>query len=149
MNPNKNNVPGDYNLNLLKELYGTPTMPLEFIPETSNEGYAYDETDNGQTDGTHNPWPTTDDGFNGQQQQQDQEKENGGGKEKEKVWHHRRRMVQQDRRWLEEIHQFELQATMDCLQEHCVFDYNDGYRIEVSQYFAPHMKAKLMSGLLR
>jgi hypothetical protein len=139
--PGRNNVPGDYNLNLLKELYGTPTEPLtdSAVGSFANQG---DNVFDGSPDQsnertvTHSPLPMDDEVDNDQEEDQ---KENGG--ERERIEEDRRLVM--ERRWLEEIHQFEIQVSTQCFQEHCVFDYGNGYRVEVSQYFAPTMAAKL------
>jgi hypothetical protein len=125
VNPDRNKVPGDYNLNLLKELYGTPAQPLG----TTSPSYFQPGVVTGDNTAV---WSDGEPGASNQWLDEDEkEQENDDERKKDKDG---RRL---QHRWLEEIHHFEIAVGMECAGEYCSFDYDDEYRVEVYKLLAP------------
>eukprot|EP00538_Stauroneis_constricta_P011754 CAMPEP_0119550314 /NCGR_PEP_ID=MMETSP1352-20130426/3844_1 /TAXON_ID=265584 /ORGANISM="Stauroneis constricta, Strain CCMP1120" /LENGTH=371 /DNA_ID=CAMNT_0007596115 /DNA_START=303 /DNA_END=1418 /DNA_ORIENTATION=+ len=127
--PRNNQVPGDFNLDLLVKLYGTRAQPLLVDPKTlpkDGEGQSQQ-----QPDGTNTPRNTLPLRPPVQQEDVLEDKKN---KDKDKD----RRHLSPDEEDIEitdaDIIAMDKEAVRDCQEELCVVEVNDQYRILVNQF---------------
>lgn len=133
-----NDVPGVFNLNLLEELYGTPTRPRQ-------EPVAEQQQ---QSDGSaaNDPVSTNSGGNNGdlwdvfaENSSKEKEKENQNEDEEEEEEEDDRRLL----RRLEDLDEkdvaeFQRDCSERCKDEYCVYSYKHRYLVKINQFLAPH-----------
>jgi hypothetical protein len=128
--PERNGVPGDYNLNLLEQLYGTPNRPLTSIP-----GQADTTADNTESNNNGGPssWgdvlpPGTFDS-NSENQNQNEGEEVVAEEEDDD-----RRRYLGDALDDADVDAFEKQKSMECKEEHCIYTYKERYYVKINQF---------------
>ena len=134
--PQNNMVPGDYNLNLLKQLYGTPTDPID--PSIfSNKDDESATNNGGSIVGT--PPPPFRPNYGNDDDDEEDEKDNKDKKDKDdrRLRHRQLRQSQRGRRHLatdEEIFQAELEIQYSCKDDYCYVQIDDVHALEVTKF---------------
>jgi hypothetical protein len=130
--PQNNGVPGDFNLNLLEELYGTPDRPLESVTGTLGGGTVGSVA--GSTGGSGNSgWPEIPD-FTGNNIEQEYEEEDDDDDDRRHAMLRRRLDDDLDEA---DVEAFENKVSLECKQEYCVYKYRHRYLVKINQFLAP------------
>jgi hypothetical protein len=110
-----NLLPGSFNLDLLVTLYGTPNQPLTPVDESGMSAAQFREPS------SLPPCPVEE-----------------GKKKKDNDSCRRRQLAEEE---LQALFENEEQNAIDsCVGGHCIYDIDDRWRIEVSQFLAPKRK---------
>lgn len=130
--PERNGVPGDYNLNLLQELYGTPDRPRGSTETT----VATDIADTSNSDSGWDLIPDFHDNDKKDEKEKDKDKEDEEEDEDEKDRRLLRRRLDDDFD-AADVEEFERKCSMECTKEYCVYKYNHRYLVKINQFLAP------------
>ena len=137
--PQNNMMPGDYNLELLKQLYGTSTEPIDPSifsnkDETTTSNAELGDNNGGNIVGT--PPPPFRPNY-GNDDEEDDEKDNKDKKDKDdRLRRHLRGLRQRSRRLAtdEEIFQAELEVQYSCKDDYCYVQIDDVHALEVTKF---------------
>ena len=131
--PERNGVPGEYNLNLLEQLYGTPNRPLTSIPGESDPTLDNANNDNNDASSWGDILPPSTFDYNSENENQNQNQK----EEEEEEDDDRRRRYLGDDLDDADVDAFEKQKSMECKEEYCIYAYKEHYYVKINQFLAP------------
>jgi hypothetical protein len=125
--PERNGVPGEFNLNLLEQLYGTPDRPLTSIPGQPTQLPGEDSNAGGGS--TWGDFPTNNFPSGGDEKTEEEEENEGD--------YRRRDLSSSSTLDDADVVAFEKKVSLDCKEEYCVYPYKNQYYVKINQFMAP------------